>query len=88
MTRVRELAGKLAGQAPVAMAYILDAVIQVGLVTAWVQGWRKGKEKLTEVAAMTGVPPAAVAQAAAAGVPLPPTPSAPAPAPAHPAQES
>jgi hypothetical protein len=42
--------------------YLLDAVIQVGLVASWVYGWRKTERQLAEAARLA---PAAVSQPAA-----------------------
>src|SRR5262249_59667198 len=42
----------------ISVLYVLDAIIQAGLVAAWVHGWRTGEKKLTQAATP---PPAAPA---------------------------
>ena len=55
----------------ISVLYIFDVIIQAGLVAAWVQGWRKGKQELTQAAATTPAP--------AAPVPTTPAPAGPMP---------
>jgi hypothetical protein len=57
-------------QSRISEVYLLDAVIQVGLVASWVYGWRKTERQLAEAARLA---PAAGSQPAA----LPVVPQAP-----------
>src|SRR6185369_17024902 len=53
-------------QTRISEVYLLDAVIQVGLVASWVYGWRKTKKQLAEAARLA---PATVSEPATASQP-------------------
>ncbi len=44
----------------ISVLYLFDAIIQAGLVAAWVHGWRKGKQELTQAGVTTPAPAAPV----------------------------
>jgi hypothetical protein len=58
-------------QERISKVYLLDAIIQVGLVAFWVYGWRKTERALAQSAAVSraALPPSEIAAQPAAAVP-------------------